>query len=619
MKAQSTTQTKKASTSVLNSDRSGILQRKCTECGQHTIASSECSECQKQKLPLQRRSDHKTEPNPAPPIVHEVLASPGKAIDPETKGFMESRFGQDFSRVRIHTNQQAASSAQAVNAQAYTVGDHVVFASDQYQPKTKAGRSLLAHELTHTLQQGVLGIHRKNIGIAEMGWAEQEAEQNASQIENGGRLSISSSPVNLYRQTATSVTVSPAVTPNSCLPHTQTIMSALQTGMTWLDSSIARLGSYIAAPANEANRGTAATLQRHFRTNSVSVARLVVQRLRIIRAELSQREPAARDPSDPAAKGIALECHNAADQTCGSAEAYIPGNDRLKMILCPSFLTSPSVESRAETLIHEIAHTILHPGGNNITDRAYDTNRLAPLLTTAETLDNADSYSGLAQEIGSGAVSTISPPEDQISQECEADVRTQVQQAMAWIERWNYRSEVQVISNDVNGLLDTHLGGHTDEIKTKARDLFKRTRTHLSQPIKIKCDRENTGTRSAYFRAGADRSGAGMAIGGIIGGLLGGIAGALLAGIGGAILGGVLGGVVGLGIGALIGSAVSRPDRIHLSPTWNEEPLDQRRENLLAAIYEMLGESAGNAENYAKLAHAIHELYFSAAPPAPNP
>ena len=70
---------------------------------------------------------------------------------------MESRFGRDFSQVRLHTDTQAAHSARAVNALAYAVGNHIVFDRGQYEPAGERGRRLLAHELTHVLQQRAVG------------------------------------------------------------------------------------------------------------------------------------------------------------------------------------------------------------------------------------------------------------------------------------------------------------------------------------------------------------------------------------------------------------------------------------------------------------------------------
>jgi len=90
----------------------------------------------------------------APPIVHEVLRSPGHALDASARSFMEPRFGQDFSKVRVHTDEKAAESAQAVNAKAYTAGNNVVFGAGEYAPGTSEGQKLLGHELTHVVQQG---------------------------------------------------------------------------------------------------------------------------------------------------------------------------------------------------------------------------------------------------------------------------------------------------------------------------------------------------------------------------------------------------------------------------------------------------------------------------------
>lgn len=89
----------------------------------------------------------------APPIVHEVLRSPGQPLDPATRAFMEPRFGHDFGGIRVHSGDLAGESARAANALAYTVGRDVVFGAGQYAPQTHDGRRLLAHELAHTMQQ----------------------------------------------------------------------------------------------------------------------------------------------------------------------------------------------------------------------------------------------------------------------------------------------------------------------------------------------------------------------------------------------------------------------------------------------------------------------------------
>lgn len=94
----------------------------------------------------------------APSIVQDVVKSPGQSLDTNTRQFMESRFGQDFSQVRLHTDARAAESARAVNALAYTVGKDVVFSAGRYSQET-SGQHLLAHELTHVVQQQFSGAH----------------------------------------------------------------------------------------------------------------------------------------------------------------------------------------------------------------------------------------------------------------------------------------------------------------------------------------------------------------------------------------------------------------------------------------------------------------------------
>src|SRR5262245_36123699 len=130
----------------------GLLQRKCAACSNHAIGG-ECEECKKKTGLLQRRPANESSAGEIPTIVHEVLRSPGQPLDAATRAFMEPRFGYDFSGVRVHTDAKAAESAQKVNALAYTVREHIVFGAGQYAPKKIEGQRLLAHELTHTIQQ----------------------------------------------------------------------------------------------------------------------------------------------------------------------------------------------------------------------------------------------------------------------------------------------------------------------------------------------------------------------------------------------------------------------------------------------------------------------------------
>lgn len=132
-------------------------------------------------MTLQRRCNGPAEPNAVPAIVHEVLRSPGRPLDGGTRSIMEPRFGRDFSTVRIHTDSLAAESAHSVNALAYTVGRRVVFGEGQYAPMTPAGRQLIAHELTHVVQQNGNESLLGSIGPVDDAY-EREADRASANV-----------------------------------------------------------------------------------------------------------------------------------------------------------------------------------------------------------------------------------------------------------------------------------------------------------------------------------------------------------------------------------------------------------------------------------------------------
>jgi hypothetical protein len=178
-----------------------LLQRKCA-CGGPALAGSECADCKKKKL--QRKKSRGAAPATAPQIVHEVLQSPGQSLDLQTRKFFEPRFGHDFGRVRVHTGDKAAKSANAVNARAYTVGSNVVFAAGEYAPSVNAGRELIAHELVHTIQQGDVAASPGTLHIGVSGDSlEVEADRAAqASLAGGSTPRPAHTPVKLARQQA---------------------------------------------------------------------------------------------------------------------------------------------------------------------------------------------------------------------------------------------------------------------------------------------------------------------------------------------------------------------------------------------------------------------------------
>ena len=169
------------------------MLRKCA-CGGTVVAGVECTECRNKRLQTKLamnqpgdRFEHEAdrmadfviqggkqapvlsdgslgalqrdEPNTssafpsAAPIVHEVLGRSGQPLDSSTRAFMEPRFGHDFGNVRVHFDARSAASARSVKALAYTVGHDIVFSDGAFAPDDPSGRSLLAHELAHVVQQ----------------------------------------------------------------------------------------------------------------------------------------------------------------------------------------------------------------------------------------------------------------------------------------------------------------------------------------------------------------------------------------------------------------------------------------------------------------------------------
>ncbi|HTS30928.1 MAG TPA: DUF4157 domain-containing protein [Bryobacteraceae bacterium] len=123
-----------------------------------------CEECRQKAISVQRwASGPAAGAGHAPAIVERVLRSPGRLLDSATRRFFEPRFGRRFDDVRVHTGPEAQESARAIQANAYTAGDHVVFADGQYSPDTEHGKQLLAHELTHVVQQSrsLHSVHRQ--------------------------------------------------------------------------------------------------------------------------------------------------------------------------------------------------------------------------------------------------------------------------------------------------------------------------------------------------------------------------------------------------------------------------------------------------------------------------
>jgi len=133
-------------------------------------------------------------PKTPAPVVHHATASGGRTLDARTQREMGSRFGHDFSQVRIHTDAQASESAQFVGANAYAVGSDIVFGEGRYAPGTTDGTRLLAHELTHVVQQARQGPGDPSRVSRRGDASEQEAQRVAEEVLGGNAVDVTAAP-----------------------------------------------------------------------------------------------------------------------------------------------------------------------------------------------------------------------------------------------------------------------------------------------------------------------------------------------------------------------------------------------------------------------------------------
>ena len=160
--------------------RSGILQRKCA-CGGVSGHYGDCEPCRDTRLARRGATPGRTERGVSS-AVNEVLRSPGQPLDHAARTALEPRFGHDFGAVRVHSDAQAADTAASMGAVAYTVGRDVVFATDRYEPGTSTGQALIAHELTHVVQQR--SRQREVTGVLETTSPTDAVEREADAAEH---------------------------------------------------------------------------------------------------------------------------------------------------------------------------------------------------------------------------------------------------------------------------------------------------------------------------------------------------------------------------------------------------------------------------------------------------
>jgi hypothetical protein len=218
-----------------------LLQRRCA-CGTHSPGGTTCTAC----------AAPATEPARQVRLP-DVLESPGQPLEPDIAAVLGQGFGRDLSQIRVHADTGAARSAAALGADAYTVGPHIAFAAGALAPRSPPGRRLLAHEVSHALQQGMRPATPDTpLELTEPGDAmEQAAERGAAAVMQGAPPPpIAPTGPRLARQAATDKAAggepakpTPAPAPAPARPELQSRMGITKHGFGVYNATLDRSGA----------------------------------------------------------------------------------------------------------------------------------------------------------------------------------------------------------------------------------------------------------------------------------------------------------------------------------------------------------------------------------------
>jgi hypothetical protein len=397
------------------------VRRKCACEG----SGKPCEKCKKEeKDTLQRKAASAIAPVEAPPIVHEVLRSPGQPLDASSRAFMEPRFGRDFSSIRVHTDARAVESARSMNAFAYSVGQHIGFATGSYAPCTAEGKKLLAHELAHTMQQNE-GGRIAGGGVAHGGTIRcrrvPDAAALAATLPAGGTdlAAHEAGLVKLLRSawselsTANQMKVrTDAATFGISAPTEAALFVALAAGTR---EQILKFADAVRAVDPTVQLGDPSLIDtgpRPATADAANINKLVAGADKIFDAVAS----AARDsdlsdifgPSNIATAkakfrkgrlamhGLQTANKIVTDRSGYDREVGLGGlTDPNQVALAPENIDNPTNTDSTATLVHES----MHAGNRDVTDHGYIGSNSFTTMTEADKLSNAADYEVIANRI----------------------------------------------------------------------------------------------------------------------------------------------------------------------------------------------------------------------------
>ena len=305
----------------------GVIQRKCAHCEEE------------EKKQVQRKETRPSMPEIATGFEQYVagLGTRGRPLSVEERGFFEPKFGHDFSGVRVHTGAEAAQSAQRINALAYTTGNNIVFGNGQYNPNSASGQRLLAHELTHVVQQQ--SAVRTN--EVQRTTARQVACAAGPFTSNGG--TVVADPVAFITEAEARASELIGAAIDELLFAQGQIVSGSEPGWPVIGDALGLALTLMGLNPNS---------RRIWVRSGVGTVNLLVRRLRAIRSTLTGTgifyhcDPQGNVDMSPCSAGT---CQGETADAFSCAGSF-------RILLCDSFWSQGSLEERAVMLMHEHAH-----------------------------------------------------------------------------------------------------------------------------------------------------------------------------------------------------------------------------------------------------------------------
>jgi len=510
-----------------------------------TVAQRKCAACEKEDekedatATLSRKTSDAASwagETALPPLVQDVLKSPGDSLDPSARAFFEPRFGHDFSQVRIHADTRAAEAASSIHALAYTVGDRIVFGNRQYAPQTPSGRQLIAHELAHVLQQttGPQPMLQRAVSkdygklhklltrsFWHLDWAVTDAEAHqalmilkalspddlrdtVAAMEKDGLVDTLFGNVSdddekketdiLEKINDVRVHKGKKGQPDLVGPcdakQRKEIDDRVAGTKDWAREAKKRANDFAADPANHNDTGK--LLDVHFfhqKNNGPITAADQVDRAKQIASNFEKVE-LQHHP-------LPNMCASPFDPLCASLALAYVSRKHGRAVFCKSYF-GDTAQRQTYNLIHEFTHEFA-----DVDDRGYGDERVFAYLSPDDAMNNADSYALFAVDVNGGkerSQDIRKAPTDKVS-DCTGPQGDEIRRRFAFAAR--------MVTNALNVIGDPKIGGAealahfktNDRVKLQRFiDRFKKINEQFAGKMNFECEKKCDG-EAGYYRS----------------------------------------------------------------------------------------------------------------------